>query len=97
MANQVGGVILDFVKSEFDANKPAVLAAIAAGEGGVEAFIVKGIKNAPRPNGILGSLFPLLEGSLENYVQKLVAANGPEVVFDFIDRELADEAKALGG
>lgn len=89
--------VVEFIKQTYEADKPAVLALIQRCEGGVEGFIVNGLKNAPKPGGLLGSLYPLLEGSLESYVAKLVAAAGPEVVYDFIDRELALEVKALGG
>lgn len=95
--NTVEVAVLTFIKSEYESNKPAVLAAIQQAEGGVQAFIVNAIKNAPKPSGLLGTLYSALEPSLENYVAGLITTSGPEVVYDFIDAEIAAELKALEG
>jgi hypothetical protein len=97
MANTTEVAVLNFIKSELDTNKPAVLAAIQQLEGGVESFIVNAIKTAPKPSGLLGTLYAALEPSLISYVQGLITNSGPEVVFDFIEAELVAEIKTLGG
>lgn len=94
---QVELAVIDFVKSTYEANKPAVLTAINQAEGGVEAFIVNAIKNAPKPGGLLGTLYGILEPQLETYVKNLVAQAGAEVVYTFIDDELAHIQHAVGG
>jgi hypothetical protein len=93
----VAGTVADFIKQELEANKPAVLAAIQQAEGGVEGVIISAIEGAPAPGGILGMLFKSLRPQLEAYVKNLVATQGPEIVFDFIDGAITAEAKALGG
>lgn len=90
------GEFADFIKSEYEANKPAVLAAIQAGEGGAEAFLVNLIQNA-QFSGVLGMIASIVKPQAEAFVQGLVTKYGPEVVYAFIDAEIAAEAKRLGG
>jgi len=97
MAVSIPGTIADFVKQEYEANKPAVLALIQQSEGGVENVIIAAIEGAPAPGGILGMLFKSLRPQLEAYVKNLVATQGPEIVYEFLDRAIAAEVKALGG
>lgn len=96
MSNVVGG-IADALVAAAEANKSEVLAALTAAEGGVEAAIVAVIQNLPMPGGIIGIAFPAIKGSLEAEVAKLVQANGPEIVFDFLDAEAHALAQKLGG
>lgn len=91
------GQLADFAVSELEANKPAALQLIQQGEGGVEAAIVASIKGLPKPGGILGAAFPIIEASLEKFAATLVATYGPEVVFEFIDLQAKAFAKQLGG
>ena len=86
---QVEKVLIDFVKTAYEADKPAVLAAITAAEGGAQGFLVNAIKDAPRPPGLLGMLFGTLEPWLEDYVAGLLEKAGPAIVYAFIDSELA--------
>ena len=66
-------------------------------EGGIESAIANAIKNAPKPGGLLGIVFPALEAGIDKYAVALVAQYGPEVVFNFIDAEAHAFAKSLGG
>ena len=90
------GQALDVLKSLFESDKPAALAAIQAAEGGIEGFIVNAIKNA-QFTGIAGMLAKAFEPSLESGVAAYVASHGPEVVYEWIDALIAEEAKKLGG
>ena len=91
------GQLADFAVTELEANKPAVLQLIQQAEGGVEGAIVQSIKNLPKPGGILGAAFPILEAGLAKYAAQLVSTYGPEIVFEFIDLEAKAFAKSLGG
>ena len=97
MSNPIIGELADFAVAELEANKPAVLSLIQAAEGGVEGAIVNALKNAPKPPGLLGTVFPIVEAGFAKYAQQLVAKYGPEVVFNFIDTEAHVFAKQLGG
>jgi hypothetical protein len=91
------GEVADVVKSAYESNKPAVLAAIQAAEGGAQAFIVNAIKNAPKQSGIVGELLPFVEGQLESAVAAQLVKYGPEYVYTFVDGLLTAEAAKLGG
>ena len=97
MSNKFAGELADVIVKAAETNKPAILAAIQAGEGGVERAIVNAIKSAPKGSGPLSLALPLIESELVAYVQQLVAKEGPEVVFDFLDAEAHNFAKSLGG
>lgn len=91
------GQIADALIAAAQSNKAEVLAALSAAEGGLEAAVVAAIKNAPKPGGLLGIAFPAIEASLVAEVQRLIAQNGPEVIFDFLAGEAQQYAKSLGG
>jgi len=97
MSNPIIGELADFAVAELESNKAAALALIASAEGGVEGAIVNALKNAPKPSGLLGTVFPIVEAGFAKYAQQLVEKYGPEVVFQFIDSEAHLFAKSLGG
>lgn len=94
MASPFEAEVLDILKAAYESDKPQALAIIQAGEGGVVKFITDAIGNA-HLSGIAGLLLHAVAGSLEAAVNSYVAAHGPEVVYDFIDRLLAEEAAKL--
>ncbi len=95
--NKFEGEFANFVIAAAEAHKPEFLAAIASAEGGVEALIVNAVKNAPKGNGAVALLFPLVENELIAFVHSYVAKYGPEVVYDFLDSEARGFAKRFGG
>ncbi|GAC1585147.1 MAG: hypothetical protein NVS3B5_19610 [Sphingomicrobium sp.] len=75
-----------------------MIAAITQVEGSLDAAIVKALETAPRPNGLLGLVFPQIEGSLESYATQLIAQHGaPTVLFALLDSSAHRSAKSLGG
>lgn len=91
------GPLADFLVSEMEANKPAILKAIADSEGSAEAALIKSLKSLPHPGGLFGIVFPTIESSLETYATTLVAKYGPDIVFTFAIAEARIFAKQLGG
>ncbi len=90
------GQVLDVLKRVYEADKPQALAIIQAAEGGIEAFLRTAIENA-HAGGIAGLVVSEFKAAVIADLDAYVAAHGPEVVYDWIDALLADEAAKLGG
>lgn len=97
MATTFIAQLADLAVSELQANKTEALALITSAEGSIEAAVSNAIKNAPKPGGLLGTVWPLIVGQADSFATKLVASYGPEVIFDFIALEAANWAKSVGG
>lgn len=94
---QFVGPLADYLVNELEANKAEVLKLIADSEGSAEAALIKSLKALPHPGGLLGIVFPTIEGSIETYAKTLVDKYGPDVVFAFLLAEARIFAKQLGG
>ncbi len=86
---------VEFIKNVYESNKEEALKLIQTAEGGAEAFVVNALKAAPRPGGMAGVMFGYFEPYLANYVANVIAKNGPQVVYEFIDAQLAHEVAVL--
>jgi len=100
--NQLLGEFADAALLAVDtAAKPAIVAAISAGEVDAQAALTNLLKNLPRPNGIEGALVGPIEAAFaqaaESYAAAAVAKYGPDVIFALLDAQLHAWAKALGG
>jgi hypothetical protein len=89
--------IADAIENAVVANKAAILPVLQSLEGGVEAIIFNAVKNAPKGNGPMAVVLPLIEAQVEARIKDYVAANGPEVVFDYLNGYIKDFVKSLGG
>ena len=92
----IEGQILDVLKKVYENDKPQALALIQSAEGGVEGFVNNAVDNA-HAGGLAGVILNEFKGAIKAEVANYVASHGPEVVYEFIDALLADEAKKLGG
>ncbi len=93
----IEGQLADFVLAEYNANPAAVQAAIEQGEGGFTSLITNVLKNIPPGKGIAAIVLPYIEGGIEGFAAKLVAAYTPAQLYALIGSWLAAEAKTLGG
>jgi len=90
------GQIADAVIAAAEANKPAIVAAIQAAEGGVEAFIGKAVDNV-KPSGALALVWEVLKPSVKAELVALEAQVPGAVIFNVLDSEAHALAKSLGG
>jgi hypothetical protein len=71
-----------------NANKPALIAAVNAGEAQIVTGLASLLKSIPVPAGIFGSVEKdiegVFEGQLETYVQSLITKYGGEAVVDLV-------------
>lgn len=84
------------LKAAIEKNKDAVISAISVAEGGVSSAVHKFIGNLPKPGGLLGIAFPVIETSVEAEFDSLLNQYGPEVLYALLDAEVTAWAKSLG-
>lgn len=98
MANvNFAGTIADMIVGTLEADKTQVLALIAQGEGDLKKALVTALASAPKPTGLLGYVFPMVEKNLETYADALLAKYGPDILFALLDTQARAYAAKLGG
>lgn len=98
MANvNFAGAIADMMVSTFEADKTQVLSLIAQGEGDIKTALASAIASMPKPGGMLGMVFPMVEKNFEAYAETLLAKYGPDIIFAFLDTQARAYAAKLGG
>lgn len=97
MALSFAATIADMMTATFEADKTQVISLITQGEGDLKTALTNAIKNLPKPSGLLGVVFPMIEKSAETYADALLAQYGPDVIFALLDNEIKAFTKNLGG
>jgi hypothetical protein len=97
MSTTTEGAIADAIIAAAEANKPAVLAAINAAEGGVEAFLTN-VVNSVKPNGmILPTVWSIIKPSIVGELTSVEAQYPGTVIYALLDAEAHVFAKSIGG
>ena len=87
-------ILLQGLKTAYDADPAAVVSFISAGEGGIEAFIANALTEL-KPTGVLGTVYGFLEPKIMPEITALVAKDAsPATVYALLDALLA---KAIAG
>lgn len=75
-----GSVIVNAIKN----NKDAIVTFISTNEGVISTEAKQLVANLPKPKGIVGIIFPIVQAEVESEIDRLVNQGDPETIYNLL-------------